>query len=233
MEEHGRGYPVGVGVVPIVPAAALFDLLPLGTFDARPTAAMAEQACERARPEFDEGSVGAGTGATIGKIGGVATAMKGGLGAGAVTAGDLSVRAIAVVNALGDVRDASGAIVAGARDANEAWIDTAAWISDGRNDRTRFGDVAGRNTTLCVVCTNAALDRVRLAALARASAAALFRRITPVATAFDGDIIFTTAPLAGGVVADQAQVELLAVNALEIAIERAVRTSAPGEIFRG
>jgi L-aminopeptidase/D-esterase-like protein len=233
MEQHGRGFPVGVGVVPIVPGAALFDLLPLGRFDARPTAAMAESACEGAIPEFTEGSVGAGTGATVGKIGGAATAMKGGLGAGSVAAGQLVVHAIAVVNALGDVRNGAGDIIAGARDARRAWVDTAAWIADGRNDRTRFGDLAGRSTTLCVVSTNAALGRVQLAALARSSSAALFRRITPVATGFDGDIIFSTAPLSGGIAADLHQVEAMAVQALEIAIERAVRTSAPGDIFHG
>jgi L-aminopeptidase/D-esterase-like protein len=233
MERHGRGFPVGAGVVPIVPAAALFDLLPLGRFDARPTPSMAAAACDAASAEFEEGSVGAGTGATVGKIGGPATAMKGGLGAGAAHAGALVVHAMAVVNALGDVRNADGAIVAGARDAAGAWIDTAAWLADGRNDRTRFGDVAGRNTTLCVVSTNAALGRAQLAQLARGASAALYRRITPVATAFDGDIIFATAPLAGGVAAENAQVEQLAVKALEIAIERAVRTDVPGAILQG
>jgi L-aminopeptidase/D-esterase-like protein len=83
------------------------------------------------------------------------------------------------------------------------------------------------------VSTNAALDRAQLAALARSASAALFRRITPVATAFDGDIIFSTAPLHAGVPVQLAQVEALAVSALESAIERAVRTRAPGDIFRG
>jgi L-aminopeptidase/D-esterase-like protein len=233
METHGRGFPVGAGVVPIVPAAAIFDLMPLGRFDVRPTAEMAEAACESARPEFEEGSVGAGTGATVGKIGGAPTAMKGGLGAGHASAGSLVVRALAVVNALGDVRDADGAIIAGARGTNLEWLDTAAWIANSRNDRSQFADVAGRNTTLCVVSTNAALDRAQLAALARAASAALFRRITPVATAFDGDVVFSTAPLTDGIPAQLAQVEALAVRALESAIERAVRTSAPGDIFRG
>ena len=233
MERNARGYPVGVGVVPIVPAAALFDLAPLGRFDARPTADMAEAACDAATPEPEEGSVGAGTGATVGKIGGVATAMKGGLGAAAARAGEIVVNAIAVVNALGDVRDANGRIIAGARGANNAWVDTAARMADGRNDNSAFADLAGRNTTLCVVSTNAALGRTQLATLARASSAALFRRITPVATSFDGDIVFATAPLAGGLKAEPSQVESLAVQALEMAIERAVRTSVPGEIFRG
>ena len=91
--------------------------------------------------------------------------------------------------------------------------------------------LAGRNTTLCVVSTNADLDRVQLGALARAASAALYRRITPVGTSFDGDVVFATAPYEGGVSASPAQVEALAVLALEQAIERAVRTSAPGDIF--
>ena len=193
---------------------------------------MAEEACDRAQPDVAEGSIGAGTGATVGKIGGAATAMKGGLGAGTATAADVEVRALAVVNALGDVRDAQGNIIAGARDTNKKWIDTAAWIAEGRNDRTRFADVAASNTTLCVVSTNVFLTRSQLTALARASSAALFRRITPVATAFDGDIVFATGPMSGGINAELAQVEVLAVTALEMAIERAVRTNAPGDIFQ-
>jgi L-aminopeptidase/D-esterase-like protein len=207
--------------------------MPLGRFDVRPTADMAEAACESARSEVDEGSIGAGTGATVGKIGGAATAMKSGLGAGVAAAGSLVVRAIAVVNAVGDVRDATGEIIAGARGTNLEWMDTASFIAHGANDRTSFAGVAGQSTTLCVVSTNAALDRVQLAAVARAASAALYRRITPVATAFDGDIIFSTAPLSGGMPAQPAQVEALAVQALEVAIERAVRTAAPGDIFRG
>jgi L-aminopeptidase/D-esterase-like protein len=159
--------------------------------------------------------------------------MKGGFGAGEARGGDVVVTALAVVNALGDVRDSNGSIIAGARAANLGWVDTAAWLAEGTNDVSRFADVAGRNTTLCVVSTNAALDRAQLAALARAATAALFRRITPVATAFDGDVVFSTAPLTGGVKAQPAQVEALAVQALEMAIERGVRTSAPGDIFIG
>jgi L-aminopeptidase/D-esterase-like protein len=83
------------------------------------------------------------------------------------------------------------------------------------------------------VSTNAALDRVQLEGVARAASAALFRRITPAGTTFDGDVVFATAPLEGGVAASPAQVEVLAVRALEIAIERGVRTPAPGGILRG
>jgi L-aminopeptidase/D-esterase-like protein len=231
MEERSRGFPVGAGVVPIVPAAVIFDLAPLGRFDARPTAAMAHAACESATDAPQEGSVGAGTGATVGKVLGPEGSMKGGIGVGSADAGGLMVRAIAVVNALGDVHDATGRIIAGARDAQGRFVDSAARIAFGVDEPERFDALAGRNTTLCVVCTNAQLDRVQLASVARAAGAALFRRITPVGTAFDGDVVFATAPLRGVVAAPPAQVEALAVRALESAIERGVLTRAPGEIL--
>lgn len=231
MEERSRGFDVGAGVVPIVPAAVLFDLAPLGRFDARPTPQMAYEACDGATADAIEGAVGAGTGAMVGKVAGPAYAMKGGIGCGEASAGALQVRALAVVNALGDVRDGAGRIVAGARGDDGAWLDSAAWIARGSGAASRFDALAGRSTTLCVVATNAALDQATLGALARAASAALYRRITPVGTPFDGDVVFATAPVSGGVDASVAQTEALAVRALETAIERSVRVSAPGDIL--
>ena len=231
MEERGRGFDVGAGVVPIVPAAVLFDLAPLGRFDARPTPQMAYDACEAATADVIEGAVGAGTGATVGKVAGAAHAMKGGIGCGATSAGSIEVRALAAVNALGDVRDAEGRIVAGARAEDGSWLDGAAWLARGGASTSRFDDLAGRNTTLAVVATNVALDRAALGALARAASAAIYRRITPGATLFDGEVIFATAPVRDGVEANVAQVEALAVRALETAIERSVRVAAPGDVL--
>ncbi|HUQ45955.1 MAG TPA: P1 family peptidase [Gemmatimonadaceae bacterium] len=231
MEERGRGFHVGAGVVPIVPAAVVFDLAPLGRFDTRPTPDMAYTACDEAVADPQEGSIGAGTGATVGKVAGAERSVKGGVGIGAADAGAIALRALAVVNALGDVRDGSGRIVAGARDERGGFLDSAERIASGTDSSTRFDAVTGRNTTLCVVSTNVALDRVQLTSLARAASAALYRRITPVGTAFDGDIVFATAPLEGGPHAEASQVEALAVRALEIAIERGVRTRAPGDIL--
>jgi L-aminopeptidase/D-esterase-like protein len=132
MEEHGRGHPVNGGVVPIVPAAVIFDLMPLGSFSARPTPAMAYEACDRATSAaIAEGSVGAGTGATVGKAAGIEGAMKGGVGVGTASSGDVTAAAIAVVNALGDVRDGSGNIIAGARDAAGRFLDGAKLIAEG------------------------------------------------------------------------------------------------------
>jgi L-aminopeptidase/D-esterase-like protein len=223
MEERGRGFPVPGGVVPIVPAAVVFDLAPLGAFDARPTQQMAYDACERAvSAGVEEGSVGAGTGATVGKAAGVERAMKGGFGCTMLRAGDLAVGALAVVNALGDVRDAHGQIVAGARASGGGFMDLERSIAEGSAMRARPGQPEMTNTTLALVATSAALSRVELQQLACAAGAALARRITPVGTSFDGDVIFATAPLEGAS-AHPLQVEALAVQALEQAIERAVR----------
>lgn len=229
MEEHARGFAVGAGVVPIVPGAVVFDLAPLGRFDARPTPQMGYDACATAIAAPSEGSVGAGTGATVGKAAGPAGAMKGGLGVGVADAGAVVVRALAVVNALGDVRDGAGHIVAGARTADGGWLDSAGWMARGAGEPRRFDSVAGHNTTLCVVSTNIALDRVALGAVARSASAALYRRITPAGTSFDGDVIFATAPTASEISVLPAQIEALAIEALEMAIERAVRTRTPGE----
>lgn len=222
MEERGRGFDVGAGVVPIVPAAVLFDLLPLGHFSARPTPDMAYAACDSARPTgVEEGSVGAGTGATVGKALGREWAMKGGVGVAQRSAGGVTVCALAVVNALGDIRAADGSILAGARSADGRFADATAIFSQ-LAESPRFGRAARGNTTLCVVASSVGLDRGELTQLARAAGAALFRRITPAGTSFDGDVVFAVCPADApkGVLIS---VELLAVAALEEAISRGVQ----------
>ena len=222
MEERGRGHAVNGGVVPIIPAAVIFDLVPLGSFTARPTPGMAYDACESATSSaIAEGSVGAGTGATVGKAGGIGGAMKGGVGLATASAGGVTTAAVAVVNALGDVRDADGRIIAGARDGQGRFIDGARLIAEG-GVRRKFNDTTLQNTTIAVVATTASLSRVELSQLAQASSAALFRRITPTGTSFDGDVIFAVCPV-DGPSAPPPQVEGLAVAALEDAVERAVR----------
>jgi L-aminopeptidase/D-esterase-like protein len=222
MEERGRGHPVNGGVVPIIPAAVIFDLVPLGIFSARPTAAMAYEACDTAvSAGIAEGSVGAGTGATVGKAGGIIGAMKGGVGIAVEQGGGVTAAAVAVVNALGDVRDAKGNIIAGARGPDGQFIDGASLIASG-GVRRKLSETALQNTTIAVVATTACLTRIELAQLAQASSAALFRRITPTGTSFDGDVIFAVCPV-DGPGAPPPQVEGLAVAALEHAVERAVR----------
>ena len=226
MEERGRGHSVNGGVVPIIPAAVVFDLMPFGSFSARPTPAMAYDACEAATSaRIAEGSVGAGTGVTVGKAGGIGGAMKGGVGIGLASAEGVVAGAVAVVNALGDVRDGSGRIIAGARGADGTFIDGARLIAEGGGIRRKVADTMLQNTTIAVVATSAAMTRVELSQLAQASSAALFRRITPTGTSYDGDVIFAVCPLDGPLV-PAPQVEGLAVAALEEAIERAVRLAA-------
>lgn len=232
LEARGRGYPVGVGVVPIVPAAVVFDL-GVGRADVRPTPEMAHAACDTATPRvMAHGAVGAGTGCTVGKARGPALAAPGGFGAaeaavlvGGAGAGTVRCAALAVVNAYGAVRDAAGRVVAGPPDDErpdampEAATDTAA------TPVSPFG-----NTTLAVVATTTPLDRVALAQLARAASAALYRRITPVGTTFDGDVVFAVCPVAPVPALEPAAtlaLERAAVLALEAAIERAVRHAAP------
>jgi L-aminopeptidase/D-esterase-like protein len=220
LAERGRGFAVGPGVVPIVPAAVIFDLWPLGRHDRWPAAEDGYAACDAAQAVVAEGSVGAGTGATVGKVRGVERAMKGGVGTWAERTGEVIVGALAVVNAFGDVRDATGAILAGAR-AERGFVDGAAYLAAGGAPGGRFA-AAGANTTLVVVATNARLERVALAQVARAGANALARRITPVGTSVDGDIVFAAS--AGEVAVEtEVMIELLGQRAAEMAIERAVR----------
>lgn len=219
MEERRRGFNVGAGVVPIVPAAVIFDLLPLGRFDARPTPQMAYDACDSATSDdVAEGSVGAGTGATVGKIRGAVGAMKGGLGIAVAEGHGCAAAAIAVVNAFGDVRDAAGNIIAGARLEDGSFVDTARAIAGGA---PQGGFTAGTNTTLCVVAVDCALSRLELQAVARSAGAGLLARITPAGTMADGDVVFALAPMEGPK-GSAAQAEQLARQALEQAIERAV-----------
>lgn len=233
MEERHRGYPVPGGVVPIVPAAVLFDLVPLGSFSARPTAEMAYRACEEARSSrIEEGSVGAGTGCTVGKAAGAAHAMKGGVGVGvAGTEGPEGVMAAAIVavNAFGHVRDMDGTIIAGPRDAGGAPMDTERAIAAG----TLGGPLgAAANTTLAVVALNVTMTKVELHQVARAAGAAYYRRIGPAGTSFDGDVIFAVSPMEGRRGA-LLRAEVAAVAAVEEAIIRAVKEARGREGVAG
>jgi L-aminopeptidase/D-esterase-like protein len=229
MEARGRGFRVGPGVVPIVPAAVVFDLLPLGRFDARPGPEMGAQACDSAARDVAEGSVGAGTGATVGKVLGPSHAMKGGVGTWAARSGEVVVGALAVVNAFGDVCDAEGRVVAGARAEDGGFAGSAAILAAAGAAGGALR--AAPHTTLVVIATNAALDRLGLGGVARAGADALARRVVPSGTAVDGDVLFACS--AGAVTAGAAQVEQLAREATETAVERAVRTARGREGIPG
>ena len=217
LSERGRGFDVGVGVVPLVPAAVIFDLA-FGEVG-WPTPDDAYAACDAAGHEFDEGSVGAGTGATVGKVLGAQGMMKSGVGSWAERRGEVIVGALAVVNAYGDVRDADGGILAGAR-GPDGFVDARSYLTRGGAPGGGFNR-EGANTTLVVVTTNANVSRIGLRSVAQMAADAMSQRITPVGTAYDGDVVFAVS--AGQVEpSSNLEVELLAQYATAIAIERAV-----------
>ena len=222
LEERGTGFDVGVTKVPIVPGAILFDL-GIGDFRTRPDAAMGYRACAAARSgRVEEGSVGVGTGATVGKLFGVQHAMKGGVGTSAVElSGGLRVGALAAVNAFGDVRDPStGEIVAGARDPTTGLpADTLLQMKQGHLRRAFYS----QSTTLAVVATNARLTKGEAILVARMGQGGLARTVCPVHTAFDGDVIFTLAT--GRVDGDVNLVGQVGAEVVAAAVLRAVKTA--------
>lgn len=221
LREQGRGFRVGPHVVPIVPAAVIFDLGMVGRSDRWPGPDDGYAACEAAGTDIAEGSVGAGTGATVGKVLGASGAMKGGVGTWSVRRGDLVVGALAVANPFGDVRDGAGRIIAGARNSDGSFADARALLADGARPGSS-STAGGANTTLVVVATNAALEQLHLVEVATMAGDGLAQRVSPAGTQFDGDMVFavSTGALEG---ASTVAVELLAQDATAMAIERAVR----------
>ncbi|MBI2305442.1 MAG: P1 family peptidase [Chloroflexi bacterium] len=186
LEERGVGYPTLWGRVPIVPAAVIFDL-PLGKATARPTAHDAYQACRAASSDaVAEGNVGAGTGATVGKALGIEWATKGGLGTASFNLRGLTVAALAVVNAFGDVVNPwTGQTLAGLRSADGAgFLNTMDILKKGGAPLISF------NTTLAVVATNAALAKDEANRLAQMAQNGLARALRPAHTMADGDVVF-------------------------------------------
>jgi L-aminopeptidase/D-esterase-like protein len=227
LEERGVGFPVGAARVPIVPAAILFDLA-LGDWKIRPDAQAGHAAARAARPAaFAEGNVGAGTGATVGKLLGMGRAMKGGLGTASVRlAGGAVVAALAVVNALGDVIDpATGRRIAGLRSADgRTLVGTMNLILAGLPVDAPLPD-GGGNTTLVVVATNATLSKTEASKVAQMAHDGLARTVNPVHTPRDGDTVFALstghAIVPGGVLT----VGALAAEVTARAVLRGVLTS--------
>jgi L-aminopeptidase/D-esterase-like protein len=228
LRERGRGLPVGpAGTIPIVPSAVIFDLGNAGKPVGWPGPDDGYRGCEAAGEDFAEGAIGVGTGATVGKAAGLDKMMPAGVGTWAARAdgeggeGEVVVGVLVVVNAVGDVRDARGEIIAGARSPDGRFLDSLRYLAAGG---VPFGDPdrLTRNTTIAVVATNATLDRVQLEALAQAGSDALARRITPYGTLYDGDVVFAVST-ATVPAASPLQVEALAALAVPTAVERAVR----------
>ncbi len=227
LEERGIGYDVGVAKVPIVPAAILFDL-GVGDAKIRPDAEAGYKACKAASTNAPaEGNVGAGAGATVGKMFGGKRAMKGGIGTASIKIGnDLTVGAIVAVNAVGDVIDpATGKLISGARTADgKKLAGTMAGILRGEALPPMLG---GTNTTIGVIATDAKLDKAQAQKVAEMAHDGLARTINPAHTMFDGDTIFTvaTGKTTSTKPANVTLIGALAAEAMAQAVVRAIRAA--------
>jgi L-aminopeptidase/D-esterase-like protein len=230
LEQRGVGLKFGGAVIPIVPAAILFDL-GVGNGAIRPTADCGYAAVQAATDAaVGEGNVGAGAGATVGKMAGRDRAMKGGLGSAAIARADgLVVAALVAVNARGDVVDpATGRTVAGMRTADgTGFADVRVWL---RTPRQPPAPEPLQHTTIGVVATNATLTKAQATKVAQMAHAGLARAIVPAHTTGDGDAIFALATGARTAPADVDTIGALAADATADAILRAVRaaTGIPG-----
>lgn len=222
LEERGIGFDVGVAHVPIVPASVLFDL-GVGNPMIRPDKAMGYRACENAgTKEFRQGLLGAGAGATVGKIAGAEKAMAGGIGTWSIQLGDIVVGAIVAVNAFGDIVDPeANSIIAGAMGLNKgSFLNTLEIMKTmPRMKEKAFME----NTTLGVVATNAELTKAEAKKVASMTHNAYARVIRPVHTQLDGDTIYALST--GSIRADINVIGLLATEAMERAILNAVKVS--------
>ncbi len=224
LEERDIGFDVRITKVPLVCAAALFDL-EVGDHRVRPDRAMGYRAClEAGTGRSGQGNIGAGTGASVGKIFGMSRAMKSGLGSFAAQEGDLKIGAIVAVNALGDVIDPStGERLAGTlNETLDGLADTEeCLIRSCRGGKNFFSG----NTTIGVVATNAGFTKTGATKIASMAQNGLARTIRPAHTMFDGDTIFAMST--GTVEADLTIVGLLAARVVERAIVAAVENAAP------
>lgn len=225
LEEKGIGFKVGPGVVPIVPAAIIFDL-GLVTHLIRPGQDEGYAACLNATEgPPQEGSVGAGTGATVGKVMGKALATKGGLGTSSIQLGEIVVGALAVVNALGDVVDPdTGQVIAGPRDEeNKRFLRTVDVLAKPRSGMDIQNSPT--NTTLAIVATNASLNKEQANKLAQVGHDGLALAVRPCHTMADGDVVFALATGKSDNEVDMRQLCSTATLAVAQAIVRAAETA--------
>lgn len=222
LEEKSLGYNTGSARVPIVPAAVLYDL-GFGSAKIRPDAAAGYAACQSAGKKYEQGNVGAGTGATVGKLFGISRAMKGGLGTASLRVGRLVVGAVIAVNAFGDIYDPdANQIIAGARTSDGiGFADTSAALQ-GLVIRTVM---TLRNTIIGVVATNARLDVAQTNHIAAVAHDGMARVVHPAHTLYDGDTLFALAT--GRVAANLVLVSDLAATAVMLAILNGVLAAKP------
>ena len=217
LEENGIGFDVGVTKVPIVCGAVLFDLT-CGDYKIRPDAKMGYEACNNILPKLNNGSIGAGCGATVGKVLGMEHAMKGGLGTYAVSIGELQVGAIVAVNCFGDVIDpVSGEIIAGAIKDNKFVNTSSVLISKYDNKKNYFSG----NTTLGIIITNGNFNKAQCTKISSMAHNAYGKTMKPAHTMYDGDTIFTMAT--GEIEADISSVGMIAEIVMEKAIMNAIK----------
>lgn len=219
LEENKIGLPVGFGLVPIVPAAVLFDL-PVGDASIRPDSRAGYEACLAAsRQSPAEGNVGAGAGALVGKLFGLQRAMKGGIGSASITVDGITMGAIVACNAVGDVVDpATGLPLAGARTPDgKSLLNIRNAILSGEAPKAIL---AGTNTTIGVIATDAILTKAQAHRLAQVAHDGLARSINPVHTMSDGDTLFA---LGTGKAGKSAGMMLLSVLAAEVCARAVVR----------
>jgi len=236
LEERGHGFQLGAAIVPIVPAAVIFDLWVDDFSDAltksakspriRPDVEAGYLACQAANSEpVTQGNVGAGTGATLGKLNGPDCAMKGGIGSASLCVNGVTVAALVVCNALGDVIDPlTGQLLAGARisaDSRTLLDIRKAQLSGHSIAKTQ----AGSNTTIGVVATDAVLTKPQAHRLAQVGHDGLARSIRPVHTPMDGDTLFALGTGTNGQNADMMLISTLAAEVTAMAVVNAVRAA--------
>jgi L-aminopeptidase/D-esterase-like protein len=222
LEQEGRGHDVRVARIPIVPAAVIYDLS-VGSPSVRPDLAMGIKACQAAAAgDFERGSAGAGTGATVGKLFGVPRASRGGIGSALVElAGGIKVGALMVVNSFGDVIDRrSGRIIAGTKDESGAFIDTYLQLKRGVRSLSAFGFT---NTTIGLVSCNARLTKEQANRVAGLAHNGIARAVSPPHMNVDGDLIFATGALDSELTCPVDVIGSAAAEAVEEAILDAVR----------
>ena len=234
LDENGIGFDTGAGKVPIVPAAILFDLN-LGRSDVRPDAEMGYDAASSASSDAPaEGNVGAGAGASIGKIFGPKNAMKSGVGTASMNVGGLIIGALVAVNAFGDVIDPqTGQIIAGARSTNlgPLKLGQGGYFGDTLEimktfiGRTVLSFATKANTVIGAVATNAKLTKAEATKVAQMAQDGLARTIRPAHTMLDGDTIFALAT--GEKKTDLSTVGAFAAEVMAQAIVKAVQKAAP------
>lgn len=234
LEEKGVGYDMRIVKVPIVPAAILYDLGFGGKPQVRPTAECGYLAAKAATDgPVVEGNVGAGAGATVGKMGGPARSMKAGIGSAAISLADgVTVAAIVAVNAVGDVIDpATGQVVAGVRtEDGKGLADVRRLVRSGQVGSRLRTPRAGENTTIGVVATNAVLTKAQARKVAQMAHDGYARAISPAHTPVDGDTIFA---LATGTQAGEANVSLIGALAAEAMADAVVRAARQAEGLAG